>query len=73
MHTANVKMQHGKFGLKESDPIKWRQYLLGVWHRHQEKPEVAALYQSKLLIAQTQLRDWTQTHPEWQLPVVFDS
>ncbi len=70
---ANLKMQHGKLALKESDPKKWRQYLLGVWRRNQEKPEVAALYQSKLLIAQAQLRDWTQTHPDWKLPVTFDS
>ena len=73
LRAANVKMQQGKFGLKESDPIKWRQYLLGVWRRHQEMPEVAALYQSKLLIAQAQLRDWTQAYPDWKLPVVFDS
>lgn len=73
LRATNVKMQHGKFALKENDPQKWRQYLLGVWRRHQEKPEVAALYQSKLLIAQTQLRDWTQAHPDWKLPVTFDS
>lgn len=73
LRTANVKMQHGKLALKESDPKKWRQYLLGVWRRNQGKREVAALYQSKLLIAQAQLRDWTQAHPDWKLPVAFDS
>lgn len=73
LRAANVKMQHGKLALKKNDSKKWRQYLLGVWRRNQGKPEVAALYQSKLLMAQTQLRDWTQAQPDWDLPVTFDS
>ena len=59
--------------LKESAPKKWRQYLLGVWSRHQGKPEVAALYESKLLIARRQLAQFVATHPELKLPVTFDN
>jgi hypothetical protein len=40
---AGIKLRQDKFALKESAPKKWRQYLLGVWSRHQGKPEVAAL------------------------------
>ena len=52
---------------------KWRQYLLGVWRRHQDKPEVAALYQSKLMIARSLLREWVKEHPHLKLPVTFDN
>ena len=48
---AGIPLRESKFALKESNLKRWRQYLLGVWSRNQSKPEVAALYQSKLLIA----------------------
>ena len=51
LQAVGIRLRKSKFALKESDPKKWRQYLLGVWSRKQGKPEVAALYQSKLLIA----------------------
>jgi hypothetical protein len=70
---AGVKLKESKFALKTEAPLKWRQYLLGVWQRKQHKPEVAALYQSKLLIAQALLQQWVQEHPELKLPVTFDS
>jgi hypothetical protein len=53
---AGIHLRESKFALKESNPKKWRQYLLGVWSRKQGMPEVAALYQSKLLIARQLLR-----------------
>jgi hypothetical protein len=59
--------------LKESDPKKWRTYLLGVWRRHQHKPAVQALYQSKLLLGQDLLAQFQVTHPDQHLPVTFDS
>ena len=70
---AGVKLKESKFVLKTEAPVKWRQYLLGVWRRNQSKPEVAALYQSKLLIGQALLQQWVQDHPELKLPVTFDS
>ena len=51
LQDAEIRLRESKFALKESDPKKWRQYLLGVWRRNQGKPKVAALYQRKLLIA----------------------
>jgi hypothetical protein len=51
LQAAGIRLRKSKFALKESDPKKWRQYLLRVWGRKQGLPEVAALYQSKLLIA----------------------
>lgn len=73
LQAAGVRLRESKFSLKESDPKKWRQYLLGVWSRHQEKPEVADLYQSKLLIGRQLLQQWYQEHPEPKRPVTFDS
>jgi hypothetical protein len=70
---AGVKLRQAKFALKESAPQKWRQYLLGVWSRHQGKAEVAALYESKLLIARRQLAQFVATYPELKLPVTFDN
>jgi hypothetical protein len=73
LRAAGIRLRKSKFALKESNPKKWRQYLLGVWSRKQGKPEVAALYQSKLLIARQLLRRWVDEHPELKLPVTFDN
>lgn len=70
---AGVPLKESKFALKETAPKKWRQYLLGVWRRHQGKPEVAALHQSKLLIARQMIQTWVDKHPDLKLPVTFDS
>jgi len=70
---AGIRLRESKFTLKESNPKKWRHYLLGVWRRHQDKPEVAALYQSKLMIARNLLQRWVKEHPDLKLPVTFDN
>jgi hypothetical protein len=70
---AGVKLRASKFALKDEDPKKWRNYLLGVWRRHQAKPEVAELYQSKLLIARQLLQAWVADNPTSSLPVAFDN
>ena len=49
---AQVAVKASKQALKQSEPHKWRQYVLGLWSRHQEQPEIAALYDSKLRIAE---------------------
>ncbi|MEZ4728417.1 MAG: transposase [Caldilineaceae bacterium] len=70
---ANVPLKASKQSLKQSAPLQWRQYLLGVWRRNQPRPEVAALYDSKLRIAERLLTQWVERHPELNLPVTFDS
>lgn len=70
---ANVKLKASKFVLKETAPKKWKQYLTGVWSRHQNKPEVVALYQSKLLIARQLLSRFVADYPTLKLPVTFDN
>jgi hypothetical protein len=70
---AGIKVKESKLALKTEAPLKWRQYLLGLWQRKPHKPEVAALYQSKLLIGQALLHQWVQDHPTLKLPVTFDS
>ncbi len=73
LQEAGISLRESKFALKEKDPKKWRQYLLGVWRRHQDCPKVAALYQSKLMIARRLLQQWTATYPALKLPVTFDN
>ena len=73
LQAAGVKLRASKFELKESNPKKWRQYLLGVWSRHQGKPEVATLYESKLLIARRKLAQFVADYPTLKLPVTFDN
>lgn len=68
-----IPLQAKKLALKESDPKKWRQYLLGVWRRKQAQTEVAALYASKLLIARRQLAEFVARQPSLKLPVAFDN
>jgi hypothetical protein len=70
---TGIQLRAGKYELKESDPQKWRQYLLGVWRRHQQRPEVAELYSSKVRIAEQLLEQWVSDHPQLRLPVTFDN
>ncbi|MBI4553351.1 MAG: hypothetical protein HY710_13895 [Candidatus Latescibacteria bacterium] len=44
-----------------------------MWRRHQHKPAVQQLYQSKLLIAQALLAQFIAEHPQGRLPVTFDT
>lgn len=74
MRKAEVPLKASKEALKESDPQKWRGYLLGVWQRRQKAhPELRELYDSKLIIAQKLLQEWVEKHPEQRLPVTFDN
>jgi hypothetical protein len=68
-----VPIRASKYALKQDDPNKWRQYLVGLWRRHQNKPEVQQLYQSKLLIAQQMLIQFFSDDPGVNLPVTFDN
>jgi len=70
---AGLHLRESKFAFKTTAPHKWRNYLQGVWRRHQDQPEVATLYQSKLLIAERLLQAWVQTKPAYLLPVTFDN
>ena len=73
LKAAGIPIRQSKYPLKESDPRKWRNYLLGLWRRHQHKPEVQKVYQSKLLIGQEMLTQYFAEHPELKLPVTFDN
>ena len=73
LRAAGIPLREHKLPLKESAPKKWRAYLLGVWRRKQDLPEVAELYQSKLLIARQLLQRWVDENPELKLPVTFDN
>jgi hypothetical protein len=70
---AGVSIRQSKYRLKDSEPRKWRQYVLGLWRRHQHKPEVAKLYQSKLMLAQQLLTEFFTTHAQDTFPVTFDN
>ena len=74
MRAAKVPIKASKEALKDSDPQKWRGYLLGVWQRRQKShPEIRELYDSKLIIVQKLLEQWLKTHPNEQHPVTFDN
>ena len=71
---AGIKIKESKRVLKETATHQWRQYLLGLWRRHQKKSsDVAGLYDSKLRIAENLLQEWKQEHPDQKPPVAFDS
>jgi len=70
---AGVKLKDIKRPLKETQPDKWRQYVLGVWRRNLKKEGVAELYDSKLQIAQHLLRQWVAAHPDQKPAVAFDN
>jgi hypothetical protein len=74
MRAAGVPIKASKEAFKESAPHKWRSYLLGVWKRRQKQyPQITALYDSKLTIAQQQLQHWVEQHPNDKRAVTFDN
>ena len=74
LRAVQVPLKASKETLKETNPRKWRGYLLGVWQRRQKRhPELRELYDSKLTIAQDLLQQWVTAHPDWKLPVTFDN
>lgn len=73
LQAAQVKLRASKFALKESAPQQWKQYLTGVWSRHQDNPAVAGLYQSKGLIARRLLSQFVADYASLKLPVTFDN
>ena len=74
LKAAGIPIRESKYKLKETDPKKWRNYLLGLWRRHQHKPAVERLYRSKLIIAQDLLSEFFKAHPDRKrtLSVTFD-
>jgi hypothetical protein len=74
IRASGVPLKASKETLKETDPQKWRGYLLGVWRRRQKShPELQELYDSKLIMVQHLLQQWVQVHPEDHRPVTFDN
>lgn len=71
---CGVPLKASKETLKETDPQKWRGYLLGVWRRRQKShPELQELYDSKLIIVEKLLQQWVDRHPGEARPVTFDN
>lgn len=74
LKAAGVRLRPSKEALQQTDPVKWRAYLVGVWTRHQQDPQVQKVYQSKLLMAQRLVADFFTQHPHLRhLPVTFDA
>jgi hypothetical protein len=73
LKAAGIPIRESKYALKESDPKKSRNYLLGLWRRHQHKPGVQKIYQSKLLLGQQLLSQFYSEHHDIRLPVTFDN
>ncbi len=74
LRTARVPIKASKETLKKTAPDKWRAYLVHLWQRRcQKQPELQALYDSKLTIAQALLLKWVQEHPDCRMPVTFDN
>jgi len=69
-----LELEKMEAGLQESDPSKWRGYVLGVWVRQQKKhKELRELYDTKLAMAEKMLAVFVKEHPDFHLPVTFDS
>jgi len=74
LRAAGIALKASKEPWKETDPNKWRGYVLGVWRRRQKQhEELRDLYDSKLILAEKMLAQWVAEHPDAHLPVTFDS
>ncbi len=73
LRAAGIELKASKEPWKETDPNKWRGYVLGVWRRQQKKhEELRSLYDTKLILAEKMLAQWVAEHPDADLPVTFD-
>jgi len=73
MRQAGISFPSEKEAWKESEPRKWRSYLVKAWKRRlKQYPELKGLYDTKLSMAQQLLQDWVAAHPDEKLPVTFD-
>ncbi len=72
---AGIQLRPAKQGLKTEAPYQWRNYLLDLWRRKSDQPAVAALYDSKLRLAEQMLARWVADQPELvaHVPVTFDN
>ena len=70
---ASIPIRQDKYALKESEPKKWRAYLVHLWARHQKNPEMQKLYQTKLLLAQDLLTQVYSEHKDLNLATTFDN
>lgn len=72
---AGIQLRPTKLALKTEAPYKWRNYLLDLWRRKSDQPEVAALYDSKLSLARQLLERWAADQPALaaHVPVTFDN
>jgi hypothetical protein len=73
LRAAGIRLKAEKYAWKTHAPKRWRNYLLNVWRYRQNRPEIAALYDSKLRMAEQFLQAWGTAHPELKLPVAFDN
>lgn len=69
---AGIPIRSSKYTLKKDDPKRWKKYLLNLWRRHQTKPKVEELYQSKNAMAKQMLTTFFSNYPEYSLPIAFD-
>ena len=73
MRAAGIQFKAEKEVWKETEPRKWRGYLLRAWKRRvKQYPQLSALYDTKLTMAQDLLQSWVRTHPDCDMPVTFD-
>ena len=73
LKAVGVPIRPGKYALKESDPKKWRHYLMNLWRRHQHQPTMQKLYESKLLLGQHLLTQFVEDHKDLHIPITFDN
>ena len=74
LRAAGIDLKASKEPWKETDPRKWRSYVLGVWRRQQKKhEELRGLYDTKLILVEKMLSQWVAEHPDAHLPVTFDN
>jgi hypothetical protein len=73
LRAAGIQFKAEKEAWKETEPRKWRSYLLRAWKRRvKQHPELNALYDTKLTMAQDLLQSWVRDHPDCDMPVTFD-
>ncbi len=74
LRDREIGLREAKLPLKQSDPKKWKQYLLGVWSRKAKKDaELNELYRTKGVIAMDLLKTFFERYPQHDLPIAFDS
>jgi hypothetical protein len=74
MEQKDFTINAEKYKNRQEEPQKWRNYIRSRYRMGCKKyPEVKAIYETKLDIAEHLIGQFCRQHPDWNLPIALDA